>query len=389
MLHFVLHRPRDGLGHQLGVFILRRIFCASSALLIGMAAIGCQQGAQKAPPAGAGMQAMPVKTVAVSLQPVAQSNEYMATIKSRRTATILPQVSGLLTKILVHSGERVKAGQVLMEIDPRQQQATVASQGATERQKKALFDYDTIELDRQKKLFAAGVTSRDALDQAQQAYDNAKADYEAALQTRSSQEETLGYYTVRAPFDGVVGDIPVHLGDYVSPLISPSAVLTTVDQPGELEAYIYIPTERSSQARMGLEVELSDTSGKLLEKSRIDFLSPQVDPNLQGILAKAPVHATPDIMRNAQLIKARVIWSTKPMAVVPVLAVMRQGGQTFVFIARKQPNGQFIAAQTPVTLGDTVENAYAITSGLNAGDQVVVSSTQFLVNGMPVSPLPG
>lgn len=356
---------------------------------MGLAAIGCQQERQKAPPAGAGMQAMPVKTVAVSLQPVAQSSEYMATIKSRRSATILPQVSGLLTKILVHSGERVKAGQVLMEIDPRQQQATVASQGATERQKKALFDYDTIELDRQKKLFAAGVTSRDSLDQAQQAYGNAKADYEAAVQTRNMQEETLGYYTVRAPFDGVIGDIPVHLGDYVSPLMSPTTVLTTVDQPGDLEAYIYIPTDRSSQARVGLEVELSDTSGKLLEKSRIDFLSPQVDPNLQGILAKAPVHATPEIMRNAQLIKARVIWSTKPMAVVPVLAVTRQGGQTFVFIARKQANGQFIAAQTPVTLGDTVENAYAITSGLNAGDQVVVSSTQFLVNGMPVSPIPG
>ena len=58
---------------------------------------------------------------------------------------------------------------------------------------------------------------------------------------------------------------------------------------------------------------------------------------LQGILAKAPVHATPDIMRNAQLIKARVIWSTKPMVVVPVLAVTRQGGQSFVFVARKQP----------------------------------------------------
>jgi RND family efflux transporter MFP subunit len=336
------------------------------------------------------MQAMPVKTVVVALQPVAQSSEYMATIKSRRSATILPQVNGLLTKILVHSGERVKAGQVLMEIDPRQQQAQVSSQGATERQKKALFDYDTIELDRQKKLFAAGVTSKDALDQAQQAYDNAKADYEAARGTRDTQEQQLGYYTLRAPFDGVVGDIPVHVGDYVSPTIGAnSSGLTTVDQGGDLEAYIYIPTERSSQARLGLEVELFDTSGKLLEKSKIDFLSPQVDPSLQGILAKAPVHATPDIMRNAQLIKVRVIWSTKPMVVVPVLAVTRQGGQTFVFIAQKQPNGQVIAVQTPVTLGDTVENTYAITSGLKAGDQVVVSSTQFLVNGMPVSPIPG
>jgi len=336
------------------------------------------------------MQAMPVKTVSVSLQPVAQSSEYMATIKSRRSATILPQVNGLLVKILVHSGEPVKAGQVLMEIDPRQQQATVASQGATERQKKALLDYDTIELDRQKKLFAAGVTSRDALDQAQQAFDNAKADYEASRGTREGQEQQLGYYTVRAPFDGIVGDIPVHVGDYVSPTSgASSSALTTVDQSGDLEAYIYIPTERSSQARIGLGVELSDTSGKLLEKSRIDFLSPQVDANLQGILAKAPVHATPDIMRNAQLIKARVIWSTKPTVVVPVLAVLRQGGQSFVYVAQKQPNGKYIATETPVTLGDTVGNSYSIISGLNAGDQVVVSSTQFLVNGMPVSPIPG
>ncbi len=369
---------------------MRRILGFGSALLSGLVVIGCQQGTPKAPPAGPGMQAMPVKTVAVSLQPVAQSNEYMATIKSRRSATMLPQVNGLLTKILVHSGEHVKAGQALMEIDPRQQQATVAAQGATERQKKALLDYDTIELDRQKKLFAAGVTSRDALDQAQQAFENAKADYEAARGTRDMQEQTLGYYTVRAPFDGIVGDIPVHVGDYVSPTLGASAsALTTIDQGGDQEAYIYIPTDRSSQARIGLGVELFDTSGKLLEKSKIDFLSPQVDPTLQGILAKAPVHPTPDIMRNAQLIKARVIWSTKPMVVVPVLAVTRQAGQTFVYIAKKQPNGQFIATETAVTLGDTVENAYSITSGLNAGDQVVISSTQFLVNGMPVSPLPG
>lgn len=332
---------------------------------------------------------MPVKTVSVSLQPVAQSSEYMGTIKSRRSATILPQVSGLLTKIMVHSGERVKSGQTLMTIDPRQQQANVASQQATEQQKKALFDYDTIELNRQKKLFEAGVTSRDAMDQAQQAYDNAKADYQAATQTRNMQQEQLGYYTVRAPFDGIVGDIPVHVGDYVSPAMSSTTMLTTVDQAGDLEAYIYIPTDRSSQARAGLDVELYDTSGKLLEKSKIDFLSPQVDPNLQGILAKAPVHATPEIMRNAQLIKARVIWSTKPMVVVPVLAVTRQAGQPFVYVAKKQANGQYIAAEMPVTLGDTVENSYSITSGLNAGDQVVVSSTQFLVNGMPVTPLPG
>jgi hypothetical protein len=77
------------------------------------------------------------------------------------------------------------------------------------------------------------------------------------------------------------------------------------------------------------------------------------------------------------------------MAVVPVLAVTRQGGQSFVFVAQQQ-NGHFHRApDVAVTLGDTVGNTYSISSGLNAGDKVIVSSTQFLVNGMPVMPLPG
>jgi hypothetical protein len=83
-------------------------------------------------------------------------------------------------------------------------------------------------------------------------------------------------------------------------------VLTTVDENKDLEAYIYVPTERAGQVRLGLDVELMDNSGKLLEKTKIDFLSPQVDSTLQGILVKAPVHASPELLRNAQMIKARV-----------------------------------------------------------------------------------
>jgi RND family efflux transporter MFP subunit len=261
----------------------------------------------------------------------------------------------------VRSGDHVQAGKPLVEIDPRQQQAEVASLRATERQKKALFDYDTIELDRQHKLFDAGVSSRDTFEQAQQAFENAKADYEAAVESRKTQEQLLGYYTVRAPFDGVVGDIPVHVGDYVST----STVLTTVDENKELEAYVYIPTERAAEVRMGLGIDLTDSSGKVLEDTAVDFISPEVDSTLQGILVKAPVKSGPEILRNAQIVKARVIWSTKPMAVVPVLAVIRQGEQSFVFVIEKQ-NGMAVAHRTPVVLGDTVENNYSIVSGLSA-----------------------
>jgi RND family efflux transporter MFP subunit len=278
----------------------------------------------------------------------------------------------------------VKKGAPLIEIDPRQQQAEVASLRATERQKKALFDYDTIEQDRQQKLFDAGITSHDTYQQAQQAFANSKADYEAAVESRKTQEQLLGYYTVRAPFDGVVGDIPVHVGDYVST----TTMLTTVDESNALEAYVYIPTERAAEVHIGLPIDLTDNNGKLLEKTQVDFISPEVDSTLQGILVKAAVRSEPEMLRNAQIVKAKVIWSTKTMAVVPVLAVIRQGEQSFVFVMQKQ-NGMAVAHRTPVVLGDTVDNNYSIVSGLSAGDRVIVTGTQFLVDGMPVIPLGG
>jgi len=70
-----------------------------------------------------------------------------------------------------------------------------------------------IELERQRKLFEAGVTSRDAYDQAQQSFGNTKEDYQSAVELRKTQEEQLAYYSIRSPFYGVVGDIPVHVGD--------------------------------------------------------------------------------------------------------------------------------------------------------------------------------
>jgi RND family efflux transporter MFP subunit len=360
---------------------LRRLVFLS-ILLSGIVIIpsGCKkpEGAANAPV----MQALPVQAQSVALAPVEQSSDFVATIKSRRSVTLMPQVDGNLTQIQVKSGDHVHAGQLLMEIDPRRQQALVDAQRSTENQKKALYDYNALEIERQRKLFAAGVTSRDTLDQAEQSFNNTRADWQAAIATRNSLEEQLAYYRVKAPFDGVVGDIPVHLGDYVTP----TTALTTVDENKDLEAYIYVPTERSGQARIGLPVQILDADDKVVETTSVDFLSPQIDSQLQGILLKAPVHSTAAMLRSAQLVKARVIWKTSPQPVIPVLAVSRQGGQTFVFLAQQQQDGHFAARQTAVTLGETVGNSYAVSSGLKPGDKVIVSGTQFLVDNMPVLP---
>jgi RND family efflux transporter MFP subunit len=342
--------------------------------------LGCSKPATD-PAASAHVQAMPVQTITVQAAAVPQSDEYVATIKSRRSATLTPQVDGNLTKILARSGDRVKAGQVLMLIDPIKQQATFDAQVATENQKLAVYQYNQAQVERQRKLFNAGVTSRDALDQAEQAYRNSKADYESSIASRQTQASQLGYYQIRAPFDGVVGDIPVHVGDYVSSTVP----LTTVDENGEFEAYIYIPSERAAQVRRGLPVDILDNSGKLIERAHIDFVSPQVDNGLQGILAKAMLRSGAGTVRNAQLVKASVIWSTVATPTVPVLAISRLGGQAFVYIVQHE-QGKAVARQRPVQLGDTVGNDYAVVSGLHNGDQVIVSGTQLLVDGAPVQP---
>ena len=358
-----------------GLSALRSAAAAGSLLVL---ATGCSKPAAAPPPA----QAMPVQVRAVAFTPVPSSDTYLATIKSRRSATMQPQVDGNLTRILVRSGELVKAGQVLMQIDPLKQTATVQQQQGTEAQQKAVYEYNRSEVERQRKLFETGIISRQAYDQAIQSFQNSEGAYHSSVAQTATQQQQLAYYQIRAPFSGVVGDIPVHIGDYVTA----STMLTTVDENKDLEAYVYIPSERADEIRRGLPVTIIDNSGSTLATTAIDFISAQVDNGLQSILAKAPVPRSKEILRNAQLVKARVTWSTKPAPTVPVLAVTRVSGQAFVYVAAPKGDG-FIAHQVPVTLGDTVGNDYPVLTGLRVGDQVILSGLQFLQEGAPVKPI--
>ena len=354
---------------------------AAAAILLALGLAGCSGKPKAAAPPT--MHAMPVMVAPVSFQPVASGDTYVATIKSRRSATMQPQVTGNLTKILVHSGDKVKAGQMLMQIDPLKQVALVQQQQGAQAQSDALYRYNQRDMERQKKLFEAGIISKQAYDIALQGFQNSKAAYQASSAGTATQKQELSYYEIRAPFAGIVGDIPVHLGDYVSP----TTVLTTVDENSGLEAYIYVPTDRAAEVKAGLPVEILDTAGKVLAKSTISFISPQVDNGIQGILAKADIPSDSKL-RNLQVVNARVIWSTSPKPTVPVLAVQRIGGESFVYLA--QPAGQgFSAHLVPVQLGQPEGNVYPVLGGLESGQKVIVSGLQFLAEGAPVQPMAG
>lgn len=348
-----------------------------AALLL---AAGCSKPASN-PNAAAAPQAFPVKVEVVQAQLVPQSTEYLATLKSRNAAALQPQVEGEVTKIFVHSGDRVAAGASILEIDPQRQQATVNNQEATYRSKQATLELNRIELERRKKLFAAQVISKSDLDTAQSAYDTSKADVEALQAGIREQQVQLHYYTVHAPTAGIIGDIPVRVGDRVTT----QSILTTLDRGGELEAYVYIPAEKSGAVHNGIPVDLLDDQGKATTRSKVFFVSPQVDTATQTVLLKAAVPNADRKFRNDQTVHARVVWSEHKSPMIPMTAISRLSGKTFAFVAEGSGQ-QTVARQKVVELGDLIGSDYVVLNGIAPGDRLITSGTQMLADGMPVAP---
>jgi RND family efflux transporter MFP subunit len=325
---------------------------------------------------------MPVKVQEAKAVPISDTSDYVATLKSRNSAVIMPQVEGQIVQISVHSGDSVSAGTPMMQIDPLKQQATVKSQEDTRAAAEANLKFAQQQFDRASALFASGVVSKQDLDQSRSALDSAKSQVQALDASVREQQVQLHYYNVTAPWSGIVGDIPVHVGDRVTT----STQLTTVDKPGSLEVYVYVPIERSSQLKMNMPVQVLDGSGNIIGDSRVSFISPQVDNTTQTILVKARIANSQDKLRQSQFIRARVIWGMQKNPVVPILAVSRIGGQYFAFIAEPGDKGGYVARQKPLKVGQMVENNYVVLDGLKPGDKVIVSGTQFLVDGVPVTP---
>ena len=322
---------------------------------------------------------MPVKVQRIGSQEIGNASEYVATIKSRNSATIMSDVEGWIVAIRVKSGDLVKKGQSLMEIDPRRQAATVSNWESQRASKVANMELAKVQLERAKGLSASGVISKQDLDQAQSTYDAAYADVKSLDAQIHQQEVQLKYYGVLAPVDGIVGDVPVHVGDRVTN----TTMLTTIDERRGLEVYLPIPSDRAKELKIGAPVQILDGTGTVILTTRVNFISPQVDTASQSVLAKAPVDQAADKLRSQQLVRARITWSTQPGITIPVVAVSRVSGQFFAFVA-EQKDGKEVARQIPLTLGEISGNDYRVTSGLKPGDDVVVSGGQNLADGMPI-----
>src|SRR2546422_5272218 len=349
------------------------------ALAAGLFVSGCQKSAADSAP-GASAPAVPVQVQIAPAVKIPETTEYLSILKSRHSASINPQVEGQITRIFVKSGDRVEAGTLLLQIDPLKQEATVNSQEASRAAQEANLRYAKISLERAQKLFDAGVISKHEFDNVQTSYDAALAQVKALDEQVKQQKVELHYYSVASPMAGIVGDIPVRMGDRVTV----STMLTTINEPGALEAYIYVPAERAKNLKTGLPVRVLDTTGNPVSEARITFVSPQVETDTQTVLAKATIENSQSKLRIAQQIRAQITWGVHEGPVIPVLAVLRINGQFFAFVAVNEGKGT-VARQRPLKLGDTAGNDYVVLDGLKTGDHLILSGTQFLQDGMPVT----
>jgi RND family efflux transporter MFP subunit len=352
----------------------------AAILALTLSASGCgSQGQSQAPQQG-GPPPAGVSIVTLAPKPIPETSEFIASVRSLRSTTVQPEGEGIVTKILVKSGDHVRVGAPLVQIDPAKQQAAVRSAEANVAGTTADVEYWRGQVKRLEALLAAGAISRQEFDQAQNSLRSAEAKLTALEADVREGRVQLGYYLVDARQAGTVGEIPIRVGDRVTT----QTVITTIDDNSAYEAYIQVPLDRSTDLRVGLPVELLDSEGKVLATNPITFVASRVDDATQTVLAKSALKQTPPSLRVQQFVRARIVWRTVQGLTVPITAVTRISGQYFCFVAEAGPKGGLVARQKPLQLGDVAGNDYLVKAGVKPGDRLIVSGIQKIGDGAPV-----
>ncbi|MEH2051759.1 efflux RND transporter periplasmic adaptor subunit [Nostoc sp.] len=403
------------------------LFLAALLLLGGGAAIVWRllTPQQNSAPATANAQPQGVRVKISTVQSgiIEESSDFIASLKSQRSVTLQPKIQGQVTQILVKSGDPVPAGAAILQVDRTPQAAialnnvpqafllqlantratlksleaerpsyvanvrlyqqnyekfvNLAEQGAISRQTSNQF------ADR----LANAKTSLDAIDSRIQAQRAIILQAEKSLQQANvNQTQQIQYDKIIAPFSGTIGNIAVKVGD----LVNTSTQLVNITQNRPLEVNISVPLQQGNQLRKGMPVEVMNTQGQKLGRSRVFFIAPSASNETQTILIKALFDNPNGQLRADQLVRARVFWNQRPGVLIPTTAMTRVSGDTFVYVVEteKSPQGvsQQVARQRQVKLGEIKGNNYQVIEGLQPEDKVIISGLLNLRDGVAIVP---
>lgn len=328
----------------------------------------------------ASVWAQAVPTVVASVVAQAQAGAVQeisldGVVEAVRQATLSAQVPGAIVRLNVLAGDRVRAGQELLRIDASAARQNVAGSTAQLEAAQAGLRLASQELDRQKQLFAKQYISQGALDRAQAQFEAAQAQVQAQqAQTRAAQTQT-GFFSVRAPFDAVVSEVPASLGD----MAMPGRPLVTLHDPSALRVSVALPQSLIEGVRQQLQAVRYDIAGHTSAVPASVQIMPSVDPVTHT--AQLRVNLPAQAQTTAGVVPGMFarVWVPAAQAAslgqqagrvfLPLSAIVRRAEMTGVYVLDAQGQARLRQVRLGRTSGQTVE----VLTGVSAGEQVVSS----------------
>ncbi len=366
-----------------------RMAIAGVAAVVSLAALSCKRAA--APDA---LPPIPTVTVAMVVQKdVPIYEESVGTTVGFVNANILPKVSGYLLKQDYQDGSRVRAGQLLFEIDPRQYQAALDQALGNLAQVQAQLKQNQLDLARYTKLFNASVIPKQQFDNATQTTRASAAQVQADTAAVESAKLNLQWTKVYSPINGVAGIAQAQVGD----LVGTSTLLTTVSQvdpikvsfPVSEKLYLHfagqINASGGANAKSPPPIELILDNGSVYSyPGRLYAVNRQVDVQTGTIMMQAIFPNPENILRPGMYAKVRAQTEVQHNAVlVPQTAVSSIQGQYEVAVVGADNR----VTLRPVTSGMKTGSLWVIDDGLKPGERVVADGAQKVQEGMEVKPV--
>jgi multidrug efflux system membrane fusion protein len=353
----------------------------SSSFLL--AAFAFTVGACSTPaPAAPGPPPPPAVDVdVVTLREINPSNELTGRIEAVHNVQVRSRVSGYVTAVGYREGSEVSRGATLFTIDARPYQAALSHANADLARAEARVTLARADSDRAEKLIAASVISRVQHETASATTAQAVADVEAAKATVAAARLDVEFTQVRAPVPGRTGQALVSVGDYVAAGPAPT-LLTTVESVDPV--YVYFTTDEHTYLRFAshalgasIGVGVGDEAGYPHE-GKIDFIDNRVDAatgtiRLRAVVQNPDKRLTPGLYARVQLGEGKPVKAV----VIDDKAILTDQDRKYVYVL----TGSEAVERRDVTLGRIVDGLRVISTGLKAGDRVIVNGTQKVFPG--------
>lgn len=307
-----------------------------------------------------------IETAPVASARTGHALGYDGVVEAVRQTQIAAQVPGAIVALDVKAGDRVQAGQVVVRLDARAAERTAAASDAQVDAAHAAHDAASKDYERNRLLFAKGYISQAALDRAEAQYKSAEAQVAAQLASAQAARVESDFHVVRAPYAGVIADVPVVLGD----MAMPGRRLMTLYDPAALRVSVAIPQTLASGLRLDPPplVELPDVMRDRTLPVGAQLL-PSVDPATHTQELRLDLPAMPAGVRPGMFAR---VWLAPPASdtrlYIPARAVMRRAELTVVYVVA----GDGMPRLRQVRIGRLEGESVEVLSGLAPGERVAL-----------------